>query len=289
MGTLTFCLPSKFTGGELAIRQDGNEIKVDWSSQVLKSDGVGSIGWCFLYADCEHEVLPVKTGMRITLAYDVFYADVPELTIGDTRGNGMLALLAKVFDPRNNLFPNGAKLGFGLRHAYAGNQGWVQMNQLENRLKGIDRTLLSVIKECGLEWKTKAVYDASDFTKRMGRFHNPRIEDRQYYSPAELMTPDERELEVLTYYKEVGTALDSPHLYEEQISPHSWKFYADVMLADDTMLLYGGGEVEYIFEALIDRGADVQPGVVWIAQPSVYESRNDYVAYGNEVSGVLAL
>ena len=34
MGMLTFCLPSTFTGGELVIRQDGNEIEVDWSGQV---------------------------------------------------------------------------------------------------------------------------------------------------------------------------------------------------------------------------------------------------------------
>ena len=154
MGMLTFCLPSTFTGGELVFRQDGNEIEVDWSGQVLTENGLGSVGWCFLYADCEHEVLPVKTGMRINLAYDVFYADVPELTVGDTRANGMLDILAKVFDLRNNLFPNGAKLGFGLRHAYAGKQGWVQMDHLENRLKGIDRTLMSVIKECVLEWKS---------------------------------------------------------------------------------------------------------------------------------------
>jgi hypothetical protein len=273
MGTLTFCLPSTFTGGELVIRQDGNEIKVDWSSQVLDQDGSGSIGWCFLYADCEHEVLPVKTGMRITLAYDVFYAKIRELTIGDTRANGMLDLFAKVFDPRNNLFPDGAKLGFGLRHAYAGNQGWVQMNHLENRLKGIDRTLMSVIKECGLEWKTRAVYDVDDQYKSIGR--------------GEPTT--QRERDAMTYYKKAGTKASDDRENEQDLSPHTWAYYADVMLADNTMLLEDASDVRHEYEDLFENGADVEPEVVWIAKPYLYESRNDYVAYGNEVSMIQGL
>ena len=58
------------------------------------------------------------------------------------------------------------------------------------------------------------------------------------------------------------------------------------MLADDTMMLQGAQDVPNVSQELFDTGADVEPEVVWITKPSVYESKNDYVAYGNEASGV---
>jgi hypothetical protein len=241
-------------------------MNVDWSRQVYDpTTGVGSIGWCFLYSDCEHEVLPVESGLRVTLAYDVFYhSEAPatypsgeeKFVLGDSRANEMLALLSQAFDPQtsSDFFPNGATLGFGLRHAYAGREGWVQMDYLDSRLKGIDRALLSVIIQCGLDWDIKAVY----------QFNN-----REVHSDA-------------TYIKEGKRAKGEWRPKNEyELSPQSWKFYAQVLLSDDPCLLDGNNYVEDKYRELIDAGAERRPDIVWITKPTLYESRNDYVAYGN--------
>ena len=58
------------------------------------------------------------------------------------------------------------------------------------------------------------------------------------------------------------------------------------MLADDTMMLQGAKDLPDIFQESFNKGADVESEVVWITKPSVCESKNDYVAYGNEANGV---
>jgi hypothetical protein len=277
LGTLTFCLPSKFTGGDLVIRQDAAQINVDWANQVLDTEtGVGSIGWCFLYSDCEHEVLPVTSGSRVTLAYDVFYYDPPAVQpesplgdpakgflLGDSRANEMLALFSRLFDPKNakSFFPRGATLGFGLRHAYAGDRGAVKLKGLEDRLKGIDRTLLSVLKQCGLSFKFKAVFDGRSYE---------RERDWQGNRPHEFQV----------YKKQGEKTQDS----EIELAPSSWYFYADLVLAEETEFLKYQCEISNLFETLLDWGCQVRPDVVWIAKPSLYDSLHPYVAYGNEVS-----
>ena len=54
-------------GGELVVRHQGKEIKFDWSKDCQ------NIQWGAFYSDCEHEVLPVTSGYRITLTYNLYY------------------------------------------------------------------------------------------------------------------------------------------------------------------------------------------------------------------------
>ena len=61
------CLPSLHKGGELAVRHDGREIKFDWSNDST------SVQWAAFYSDCEHEVLQVTEGYRVTLTYNLYY------------------------------------------------------------------------------------------------------------------------------------------------------------------------------------------------------------------------
>ncbi|EIN13084.1 hypothetical protein PUNSTDRAFT_131307, partial [Punctularia strigosozonata HHB-11173 SS5] len=72
LGTITLCLPSSFTGGDLVVRKGDREIVYDWSTDVWGASGNPQLPWAFLYADVEHEVLPVTSGMRVTAAWDVF-------------------------------------------------------------------------------------------------------------------------------------------------------------------------------------------------------------------------
>lgn len=71
MGTLVVCLPSSFKGGNLIVRHDGNEVDFAWdhhSSEALQ--------WAAFYGDCEHEVIKVSEGHRITLIYNLFVEPV---------------------------------------------------------------------------------------------------------------------------------------------------------------------------------------------------------------------
>jgi Rps23 Pro-64 3,4-dihydroxylase Tpa1-like proline 4-hydroxylase len=71
IGTLAVTLPSAHTGGELVIKHAGQATVCRGSKSALSLVA--------FYADCRHEVLPVKSGYRITLTYNL-------LLTGDTRG-----------------------------------------------------------------------------------------------------------------------------------------------------------------------------------------------------------
>ena len=66
-GTLIINLPSKHTGGELKVGFDGKEHRVDFS--MLSTDY--KMAYTAFFSDCEHEVLPVQSGYRICLVYNL--------------------------------------------------------------------------------------------------------------------------------------------------------------------------------------------------------------------------
>jgi len=66
-GTLIIGLPSKHSGGELAVRFDGQEKLVRFDAY---SDNY-EIPYAAFYADCEHEIKPLVSGYRICLVYNL--------------------------------------------------------------------------------------------------------------------------------------------------------------------------------------------------------------------------
>lgn len=65
-GTLVVVLPSFHQGGELLIRHAGREIRVDMST-----GDVSELCYAAFYADCEHEVKPIREGNRVCLVYNL--------------------------------------------------------------------------------------------------------------------------------------------------------------------------------------------------------------------------
>ncbi|CAJ1932043.1 unnamed protein product [Cylindrotheca closterium] len=65
--TMVIQLPSKHTGGCLQIHHNGAKRQYDWSG--AKSDN-GFFATAF-FADCEHELLPVTSGYRLCLVYNL--------------------------------------------------------------------------------------------------------------------------------------------------------------------------------------------------------------------------
>jgi predicted 2-oxoglutarate/Fe(II)-dependent dioxygenase YbiX len=67
VATLVIVLPSKFMGGDLVVRHEGEERVIDFSS----SKGKFAIQYAAFYADCEHEVKPLTEGHRLCLVYNL--------------------------------------------------------------------------------------------------------------------------------------------------------------------------------------------------------------------------
>lgn len=68
VGSLVVCLPSVHEGGQLVLRHEGRDIVFDWSGEK----GRNAIQWAAFYSDCEHEVLEVTAGHRLTLTYNLY-------------------------------------------------------------------------------------------------------------------------------------------------------------------------------------------------------------------------
>ena len=65
-GTLVVTLPSTYRGGALRIRHAGREATVD-----TKASDPSELSYVVFYADCEHEVLPVRESNRVCLVYNL--------------------------------------------------------------------------------------------------------------------------------------------------------------------------------------------------------------------------
>ena len=80
------------SGGQLKVSHKGKDITFDWSASANDADH-GSIRWAAFYSDCEHEVLEVTSGHRVTLTYNLYAV----------RGHGSLAGNCPTLDTRHLL------------------------------------------------------------------------------------------------------------------------------------------------------------------------------------------
>jgi len=66
--TLVLTFPSTFRGGGLRIRHAGREVTLD-----TEATDPSELSYAAFYADCEHEVLPVRQGNRVCLIYNLIH------------------------------------------------------------------------------------------------------------------------------------------------------------------------------------------------------------------------
>jgi hypothetical protein len=66
-GTLIVALPSRHEGGQLRIRHGGKQVIVDFSTETHRDD----FQHAAFFADCEHEVVPVKSGYRFCVVFNL--------------------------------------------------------------------------------------------------------------------------------------------------------------------------------------------------------------------------
>jgi predicted 2-oxoglutarate/Fe(II)-dependent dioxygenase YbiX len=151
--TLIVVLPSIYTGGELLIRHQGREVRID-----LQCPEPSEAGFVAFYADCVHEVLPVVSGCRLTLVYNLSRQgpDGQPLPPSYARERNSLATLLRQWDQENEQQGHGkldgdspVKLVYPLEHAYTA------ASLSFAALKGADAakaaTLLAASKDAGCD------------------------------------------------------------------------------------------------------------------------------------------
>ena len=67
VATLTLSLPTAGAGGEIVVRHKGRETTFD-----LTAREPSELAFAAFYADCPHEVLPVREGHRVSLVFNLF-------------------------------------------------------------------------------------------------------------------------------------------------------------------------------------------------------------------------
>lgn len=95
VATVVLVWPGAHTGGELRVRL-GREEKLLASAQL---EGETTLHWFAFYADCRHEVLPVRSGWRVALTFDVALPQAvqPDLPMDAPRQQALAQQLQQIF------------------------------------------------------------------------------------------------------------------------------------------------------------------------------------------------
>ncbi|KAF8547430.1 hypothetical protein OG21DRAFT_1450308 [Imleria badia] len=155
-GSLVVVLPTPHEGGQLVLRHDEKEWTVDFTERFAAATEP-SVCFVALFSDVEHEVLPVTSGYRVTLTYNLYRKPVHPTTSIPTPFHFQLKqALADLVNDKSKL-PNGGYLAFGLAHEYV-HTGRRVLDPLLAQLKGSDRALADVCDELGLPYSLRLIY-----------------------------------------------------------------------------------------------------------------------------------
>ena len=157
-GSLVVVLPTVHEGGQLVLRHGGKDWTIDFTDKFA---GATESSVCFVafFSDIEHEVLPVTSGYRVTLTYNLYHKPTHLITPIPIPTPFRLQLKQALVDMVNDKskLPDGGYLGFGLAHEYA-HTGHNLLDQLLGQLKGSDRVLADVCDELGLRYYLRLLY-----------------------------------------------------------------------------------------------------------------------------------
>ena len=116
--TLIIVLPSPYTGGELRIQHGDREVRLD-----LQRTDPAEVAFAAFYADCLHEILPITSGWRLTLVYNLLLqtgkGKLPEPPSYKTEQDIIVKLLRDWIAAKNSPDDDSPeKLIYLLQHAY---------------------------------------------------------------------------------------------------------------------------------------------------------------------------
>ncbi|WP_295429253.1 2OG-Fe(II) oxygenase [uncultured Thiodictyon sp.] len=175
--TLVVVLPGDFEGGELVVRHRGQEVRLD-----LHRDEPSEAAFAAFYADCLHEVLPIHSGHRLTLIYNLIrpqgepLPQLPDYDAEQAQATDLLRAWGRALDASQD--PAAAvplKLVYPLEHAYTPAElGF-------DTLKGADAAVAAVVSaaaraaDCDL-FLALASVEESGWAESTGDWHDPDFE-----------------------------------------------------------------------------------------------------------------
>ena len=137
VGTLVVSLPSAHTGGELVVEHGGESVTYRTSKEDLS--------FVAFYADCRHQVRPVKSGYRVTLTLNLLADSEP-----GAQGAGPVADLAHCLTEH---FTTPATRRYGRtdpappnRLVYLLDHEYTQRGLNWSRLKGVDAERVALLR-----------------------------------------------------------------------------------------------------------------------------------------------
>lgn len=224
LGSLVVTLPSSFTGGEFIVSHQGQKIRTRSSANKL--------GLVAFYADCQHEVRPVKQGYRVVLTYNLIaQGNLPTVAVPAKT----IAALSEAVDkflnppglPRDGQQPN--RLVYLLDHQYTPRSlSW-------NRLKGADATRCAALRQAARELGLEVFLALAEAHESWTAYADDNAYDRWGYEN------DEDEDNV---YETVTEDPQPQELIDRQIQLHHWiaveghEQLAGDSLADDIELCF---------------------------------------------------
>src|SRR5205085_2969035 len=135
VATLVLVLPSSFEGGELVVRHEGQERTIDFSEKCRFH-----IQFAAFYADCEHEIRPLREGHRLCLVYNLTLAKAKK-AVGAPRHGEHVERVARALREWAESDAPPHKLAVTLEHQYT------QEGLTWDALKGADRARAQVLLE----------------------------------------------------------------------------------------------------------------------------------------------
>ncbi|KAI9571699.1 hypothetical protein HD554DRAFT_2016574 [Boletus coccyginus] len=158
-GSLVVVLPTQHQGGQFVLRQEEKEWTIDFADKFATA-AEPSVFFVAFFSDIEHEVLPVTSGYRVTLTYNMYHKPGPmhsnTASIPTPFQLKLKQTLVDLVNDKSKL-PKGGYLGFGLVHEYV-HTGRKLLEPLLGQLKGSDRALADVCDELGLRYSLRLLY-----------------------------------------------------------------------------------------------------------------------------------
>ena len=137
VATLVIGLPSVHSGGELIVSHDGRQHKVAFTGARSGHE----LSYAAFYADCQHEVRPVRSGYRLCLVYNVTLAGSRgKKGMGAPSYGATVAAVGKLLGNWRDV-ADSRKIAVTLEHRYT------QDGLRVDTLKGIDRARAEVLFE----------------------------------------------------------------------------------------------------------------------------------------------
>ena len=168
-GSLVIVLPTNHEGSSLTFRHRGLEYSFDSAKAVALHENTTNpqVAYVAFYSDVEHEVSIVQSGYRVTLTYNLYWAEdiqspSDNILMNDARDRFKSAFDTLLKSPE--FLPEGGFVGFGLAHKYpiatysSSKVPSKKVSEIEDALKGTDAIFKPICQALSLDAHLKAMY-----------------------------------------------------------------------------------------------------------------------------------